>query len=59
MISVKDIKQTIENLKIIQDMFIDDYIAKNNIDDDEVYIECEEADEIQNTIYILEEFLEE
>lgn len=52
-----EIKQTIENLKIIQNMLSEEYRIANDIDDDYVYEDCEQVEEIQNTIYILEELL--
>lgn len=48
-------QQVIDYLRDLQNEFIDNYIIENNIDKDEIYIECEEAEEIQNTINILEE----
>lgn len=50
---------TINVLQAIQENFIQEYIKENPEHVDEDYIECEQVEEIQNTIYILENVLED
>lgn len=48
-------KEVIEYLAKIQEELIIKYIEENDLDtDSEDFAECEDAEEIQNTIYILE-----
>ena len=46
--------QCIEYLQEIQKMLIEKHYQENGYDIDNEYCECQEAEEIQNTIYILE-----
>lgn len=49
-------QQVIEYLAKIQEELIIKYIEENELDiNSEDYVECEDAEELQNTIYILEE----
>lgn len=52
------ILETINVLETIQEMFIQEHLKENPEDADFDYVECEKAEEIQNTIYILENILD-
>lgn len=48
-------KQVIEYLERIQQKFIKEHLEEYPEDANNDYIECEKAEELQNTIYILED----
>lgn len=53
------ILETINVLETIQESFIQEHLKENPEEADFDYVECEKAEEIQNTIYILENILED